>query len=366
MKEIYNGQTVALGGPNLVTKELVVDDSTGEKAEFTYDKTTGAIAVQDEVDEDSVNPVTSRAVAKAIEQGGGGGSDLPEYTAADEGKVLGVVVSGVEQTADIEWIEPQGAGVVEVQYSSAATMFDTVKDAYLAGQDVIISKASANHRYKSVFQLIGVKRAKDPETQLPTGDPEQFLFAAVDTSGSDAKKHLCNCVVTLTASELSYEETPILPSYPTNNTTYAGKVLRINDSSSPAPEWSTINELELIPVSALSAGTAETLYGVIGNAISAGKLPVLVTANSTNSDDKRYWPLTRIENIPDPSYGFNAYRFTVIEQVYNSGSSPMLYDLYQEDIIVAHENTTDAYSASAHRYQVATAVAQTSFDPFTA
>ena len=363
MNEIYNGQTVALGGPNLVTKELVVDDSTGEKAEFTYDKTTGAIAVQDEVDKDSVNPVTGRAVAKAIEQGGGGGSDLPEYTAADEDKVLGVVVSG--ETADIEWVEPQGAAVVEVQYSTAAAMFDTVKDAYLAGQDVIISKASANHRYKSVFQLIGVRRAVDPETGYRTGDPDQFLFGAVDTSGADAKKHLCNCVVTLDASTLSYVESPILPSYPSNSS-YAGKVLRISAGNSPAPEWSTINELELIPVSALNAGTAETLYGVIGNAISAGKLPVLVTANSTNSADKRYWPLTHIENIPDPSYGFNAYRFTVIEQVFNSGSSPMLYDLYQEDIIVAHENTDDAYSASAHRYQVATAVAQTSFDPFTA
>ena len=31
MKEIYNGETVALGGPNLVTKELVVDDATGER-----------------------------------------------------------------------------------------------------------------------------------------------------------------------------------------------------------------------------------------------------------------------------------------------------------------------------------------------
>ena len=365
MKEIYNGQTVALGGPNLVTKELVVDDSTGEKAEFTYDKTTGAIAVQDEVDEDSVNPVTSRAVAKAIEQGGGGGSDLPEYTAADEGKVLGVVVSGVEQTADIEWIEPQGAGVVEVKYSSAATMFDTVKDAYLAGQDVIIRKPSSVHRYESIFQLIGVRRAVDPETGYHTGDPDQFLFGAVDTSNENANRHLCNCVVTLDASTLSYVESPILPSYP-SNASYAGKVLRISDGNSPAPEWATINEVQLIPVSALNATIAETLYGVIGNAISAGKLAVLVTANSTNSGDKRYWPLTHIENIPDPSYGFNAYRFTVIEQVYNSGSSPMLYDLYQEDIIVGHDNGTDTYNASAHRYQVATAVAQASFDPFTA
>lgn len=124
--------------------------------------------------------------------------------------------------------------------------------------------------------------------------------------------------------------------------------------------------VQLIPVPALNAAVAETLYGVIGNALSAGKLPVLVTTNSTNSADKRYWPLTHIENIADPSYGFNAYRFTVIEQVFNSGSSPMLFDLYQEDIIVGLNNLDGAYAATAHRYQVATAVAQASFDPFTA
>lgn len=176
-----------------------------------------------------------------------GGTGLPEFTAADEGKVLGVVVSGEEQTADIEWIEPQGAAVVEVQYSTAAAMFNTVKDAYLAGQDVIIKKPTSLHRYVSIFQLIGVRRAVDPETGYRTGDPDQFLFGAVDESGENATRHMCNCVVTLTASELSYVETPILPSYPYNNASYAGKVLRINDSSSsPAPEWATVNEVPAI------------------------------------------------------------------------------------------------------------------------
>lgn len=220
----------------------------------------------------STNPVTSDGIARAIagasgevpvvtendngkvltavyDEGGPavewaeGGSGLPEYTAADEGKVLGVVVSGVEQTADIEWIEPQGAAVVEVKYSSAATMFDTVKDAYLAGQDVIIRKPSSVHRYESIFQLIGVRRAVDPETGYRTGDPDQFLFGAVDTSNENANRHLCNCVVTLDASTLSYVETPILPSYSASN---AGKVLRISDSSSHAPEWATVNEVPAI------------------------------------------------------------------------------------------------------------------------
>lgn len=146
-----------------------------------------------------------------------------------------------------------------------------------------------------------------------------------------------------------------------------GKVLTVTGSGMA---WQAASGgsggVQLIPVPALTAAIATTLYAVIEIAIDHDKLPVLVTANATNSNDKRYWPLTHIENIADPSYGFNAYRFTVVEQVYNSGSSPMLYDLYQEDIIVGHDNGTDTYNASAHRYQVATAVAQASFDPFTA
>ena len=93
MKEIYNGETVALGGPNLVTKELVVDDATGEKAKFTYDKTTGAVTVLDEVDPDSINPVTSRAVATAV--GGSSGEITVDqsYNASSENPQSGTAVA---------------------------------------------------------------------------------------------------------------------------------------------------------------------------------------------------------------------------------------------------------------------------------
>ena len=102
MKEIYNGETVALGGVNLVTKQVVVDDSTGEKANFTYDKTTGSITVLDEVDPDSVNPVTARAVAQAV---AGASGEVPIIGDNDNGKVLKAVVSGGQKSA--EWGEAQ-------------------------------------------------------------------------------------------------------------------------------------------------------------------------------------------------------------------------------------------------------------------
>lgn len=100
MKEIYNGETVALGGVNLVTKQVVVDDSTGEKAKFTYDKTTGAVTVLDEVDPDSVNPVTARAVANAV---AGASGEVPVIGDDDNGKVLKAIVDGSSKS--VAWGE---------------------------------------------------------------------------------------------------------------------------------------------------------------------------------------------------------------------------------------------------------------------
>lgn len=115
MKEIYNGETVALGGVNLVTKEVIVDDSTGERANFTYDKTTGSITVLDEVDPDSVNPVTARAVAQAV---AGASGEVPIIGDNDNGKVLKAVVSGGQKSA--EWGEPAPAVTVDQHFSASS------------------------------------------------------------------------------------------------------------------------------------------------------------------------------------------------------------------------------------------------------
>lgn len=116
MKEIYNGETVALGGVNLLTREVIVDDSTGERAKFTYDKTTGSITVLDEVDPDSVNPVTARAVAQAV---AGASGEVPIIGDGDNGKVLKAVVSGGQKSA--EWGEAAPAVTVDQVYNASST-----------------------------------------------------------------------------------------------------------------------------------------------------------------------------------------------------------------------------------------------------
>lgn len=147
MKEIYNGETVALGGPNLVTKELVVDDATGEKAKFTYDKTTGAVTVLDEVDPDSINPVTSRAVATAVAgasveitvdqsynessenpqsgtavaQAIGEVNAVPPSEQADAGKVLTVGAQGSP-----EWATAGGGGGGDIVTLAGTETADTI------------------------------------------------------------------------------------------------------------------------------------------------------------------------------------------------------------------------------------------------
>ena len=116
MKEIYNGETVALGGVNLLTREVIVDDSTGERAKFTYDKTTGSITVLDEVDPDSVNPVTARAVAQAV---AGASGEVPVIGDNDNGKVLKAVVNGGQKSA--EWGEAAPAVTVDQTYNASST-----------------------------------------------------------------------------------------------------------------------------------------------------------------------------------------------------------------------------------------------------
>ena len=85
------------------TEEFLTTD--GVKT-LTTDANDGAVLIQDEVDEDSLNPVTGAAVAAAIEAGGGGGGGT-EYSAGDgisidddtisakvDGTTIGVNASG--------------------------------------------------------------------------------------------------------------------------------------------------------------------------------------------------------------------------------------------------------------------------------
>ena len=111
MTQKYSAQTIAFGAVDKVTRQIVVDDSTGERANLSYDKATGAVLVEDTVDPDSVNPVSGRAVAEAV---AGASGEVPIIGSGDNGKVLTAVVDGESKSA--EWADAP-TGVPSTQAS---------------------------------------------------------------------------------------------------------------------------------------------------------------------------------------------------------------------------------------------------------
>lgn len=96
------------------TEEFLTAD--GVKT-LTTDANDGAVLIQDEVDEDSLNPVTAAAVAAAIEAGGGGGGT--SYSAGDgisiaddtvSAKVDGTTI-GVNASGELEAIGGGGSSL---------------------------------------------------------------------------------------------------------------------------------------------------------------------------------------------------------------------------------------------------------------
>lgn len=111
MTQKYSAQTIAFGAVDKVTRQIVVDDSTGERAKLSYDKATGSILVEDTVDPDSINPVSGRAVAEAV---AGASGEVPIIGSGDNGKVLTAVVDGESKSA--EWADAP-TGVPSTQAS---------------------------------------------------------------------------------------------------------------------------------------------------------------------------------------------------------------------------------------------------------
>lgn len=72
----FDAENLVIGAANTQKKDYSLD---GEDVTVTTDKVTGGLCILNEVDEDSLNPVTGKAVAEAIAQGGGGSS----YEAGD-------------------------------------------------------------------------------------------------------------------------------------------------------------------------------------------------------------------------------------------------------------------------------------------
>lgn len=94
----YFSSNVSFGASDQNKEKIIVDAETS--GEVTIDTITGAVVVVNEVDRDSLNPVSSAAVANAIIQAG---AELPPRGQGDVGKVL--TVSDAE--GDIEWQVPE-------------------------------------------------------------------------------------------------------------------------------------------------------------------------------------------------------------------------------------------------------------------
>lgn len=83
--------------PNAPTKTEQFLTADGVKT-LTTDANNGAVLIKDEVDEDSLNPVTGAAVAAAVASASG---EVPVISDDDNGKVLTAVVDGSSKS--VEW-----------------------------------------------------------------------------------------------------------------------------------------------------------------------------------------------------------------------------------------------------------------------
>ena len=128
MRKIINSATTQY--EPVLTEELVLDDRpiSGSFNSITSDAVYKAISV----DPGNVPPVEStddgKVLTASYSEGTGsfewatpsGGSDIPEYTTSDDGKVLGVVVdsSGESPVASLDWVD-QPANELPAQLGTA-------------------------------------------------------------------------------------------------------------------------------------------------------------------------------------------------------------------------------------------------------
>ena len=154
-----------------------------------------------------------------------GGSGVPEYSASDEGKVLGVVTEGVEETPALGWVEPP-AGSVVIEYNGnhiytaeeCAALVEQVSAAITANKPVFVcdesrcaplSYTGRNASYSTEYRFV---RSSASTTASPN-----------DSVGNSQN----GGVYRLSSSSFTFEQANIrsLP----NTVNVAGKVLSTTD-----------------------------------------------------------------------------------------------------------------------------------------
>lgn len=93
----YYSSSIAFGAQQTKTEQVVV--STTKIGNVTTDASSGALTVDEVPTLDSLNPVSSDGVARAVIQAG---AELPTRSSEDTGTVLTVINSD----GDLDWVEP--------------------------------------------------------------------------------------------------------------------------------------------------------------------------------------------------------------------------------------------------------------------
>lgn len=121
MKKSYETNDLKFGAQETRTEQFLTPDGV---ASLKTEKSSGAVIIENEIDPDSLNPVTGAAVAKAVASASG---EVPVIGNSDNGKVLTAVVDGSDK--HVEW----GEGPVN----------DVV-----AGENKLVVKGTTNLNYK--------------------------------------------------------------------------------------------------------------------------------------------------------------------------------------------------------------------------
>ena len=95
MKKSYETNGLKFGAQETRTEQFLTPDGV---ASLKTEKSSGAVIIENEIDPESLNPVTGAAVAKAVASASG---EVPVIGDSDNGKVLTAVVDGSGKHA--EW-----------------------------------------------------------------------------------------------------------------------------------------------------------------------------------------------------------------------------------------------------------------------
>lgn len=95
MKKSYETNDLKFGAQETRTEQFLTPDGV---ASLKTEKSSGAVIIENEIEADSLNPVTGAAVAKAVASASG---EVPVIGNSDNGKVLTAVVDGSDK--HVEW-----------------------------------------------------------------------------------------------------------------------------------------------------------------------------------------------------------------------------------------------------------------------